>query len=175
MNFAEEERKQGKYVDPIDLSLTCNGCHFHGVFLCRCSSYRTIFHEKHVKAGSFLPHLDSTIQNQIYIDTIYNEHLRPSFFYLVHLIHIAVHLIQSFSDSNPPPVTSTCLCSTISTFHRVSVPPCLVYVPPCNCSIVSLFHRVYAPRFCIFTTSIFHRVYVPPYKCCTIYTFHTFN
>ena len=32
MNFAEEERKQGKYVDPVDLSLTCSGCHFHGFF-----------------------------------------------------------------------------------------------------------------------------------------------
>ena len=32
MNFAEEERKQGKYVDPVVLSLTCNGCHFHGLF-----------------------------------------------------------------------------------------------------------------------------------------------
>ena len=32
MNFAEEERKQGKYVDSLDLSLTCNGCHFHVFF-----------------------------------------------------------------------------------------------------------------------------------------------
>ena len=51
VNFAEEERKQGKYVDPIDLSLTCNGCHFHGVFLCRCSSYRTLILLRNGRGG----------------------------------------------------------------------------------------------------------------------------
>ena len=52
------------------------------------SNKQLIFHEKHVKTGSFLLHLDSAIQNQIHIDTTYNEHLRPKFFYLVLLIHV---------------------------------------------------------------------------------------
>ena len=46
------------------------------------------FTEKHVKTDSFLPHLDSTKQIQIHTDTTYNEHLRPNFFYLVHLIYV---------------------------------------------------------------------------------------
>ena len=47
-----------------------------------------IFHEKHGKTGSFVPHLDSAIQNQIHTDTTYNEHLRPNYFYFVHLMHV---------------------------------------------------------------------------------------
>ena len=53
-----------------------------------CHRKQLIFHEKHVKTGSFLPHLDSTTENQIHIDTTFNEHLRPNFFYLVHLIYV---------------------------------------------------------------------------------------
>ena len=30
--FRRRREKKGKYVDPEDLLLTCNGCHFHGLF-----------------------------------------------------------------------------------------------------------------------------------------------
>ena len=60
------------------------------------------FHKKRVKNGSFLPHLDSAPQKQIYIDTTYNEHLRPIFIYLMHLVHVTsykLNLLGNLDDS----------------------------------------------------------------------------
>ena len=82
-----------KFPITLNLSLVSTG---NAIF---AIDKRLIFHEKHVKIGSFLPHLDSAIQNQTHIDTTYNEHLRPKFFYIVHLI----------------PVTSYKLCLVIWT------------------------------------------------------------
>ena len=54
---------------------------------CRsCHPQIIIFDEKQVETGSFDLHLHSTRHNQLHIATTYNEHLRPNFFYFVHLI-----------------------------------------------------------------------------------------
>ena len=65
-----------------------------------CHPQIIIFDEKQVETGSFDLHLDSTRHNQIHIATTYNEHLRPSLFYLVHLIITSYKLC--FVNWTPP-------------------------------------------------------------------------
>ena len=72
------------------LNMGCRSCHPQII----------IFDEKQVETGSFDLHLDSTRHNQIHIATTYSEHLRPSFFDLVHLIITSYKLC--FVNWTPP-------------------------------------------------------------------------
>ena len=72
------------------LNMGCRSCHPQII----------IFDEKQIETGSFDLHLDSTRHNQIHIATTYSEHLRPSFFDLVHLIITSYKLC--FVNWTPP-------------------------------------------------------------------------
>ena len=102
----------------------------------------------------------------------------PSFLPSNFTIIIVIRVMTCESDYHPV-IWSTVsqwnpLCSTVSMFHRVSV-------PPCPCSTMSMFHHVYVHRVyvppCLCSTtdrkilgsivSLVHRVYVPPCLCST--------
>ena len=58
------------------------------------------------------------------------------------------------------------VCSAVTTFHHVCIPPCLRSIE--SVFTVSIFHHVCVPRL-----SVFHSVSVPPCPCSALFMFNS--